>query len=389
VTWQPTAVVGIGQTHHKSRRRDVSFPGLIREAAVRALDDAQMTWSDIDAVVLGKAPDLFEGVMKPELYMSDALGATGKPMFRVHTAGSVGGTTGVVASHHVQAGVHKRVMAVAFEKQSEGNAQFALGSGRGASLGAGGAFAPFIRSYIHRSGAPEHIGWKVAVKDRQNALKNEYAHLKIADISIEKVRESPMMWEPTRYLESCPSSDGACAVIFTDEEGGKAAASDGRQPAWVLGTAVRSEPGGFPGRDGVRPQGAIDCAWDLYGQVGITNPREQIDMAELYVPFSWYEPIWLEGHDIAPVGEGWKMVDSGETELTGSFPVNCSGGVLSTNPIGASGLLRFAEAALQVRGMAGEHQVDGANVALAQAYGANMQYFAMWIVANSLDPFGS
>jgi acetyl-CoA C-acetyltransferase len=389
VSFQPTAVVGIGQTHHKSRRRDVSLPGLVREAATRALDDAQMDWGDIDAVVLGKAPDLFEGVMKPELYLSDALGATGKPMFRVHTAGSVGGTTGIVAAHHVQAGVHKRVMAVAFEKQSEGNAQFALGSGRGASLGAGGAFAPYIRSYIARSHAPEHIGWQVAVKDRQNALKNEYAHLKIEDISIEKVRESPMMWEPTRYLESCPSSDGACAVIFADEEGGKAAASDGRKPAWVLGTAVRSEPGQFPGRDGVRPQGGVDCAWDLYGQVGITNPREQIDMAELYVPFSWYEPIWLEGHDIAPIGEGWKMVDRGETELTGSFPVNCSGGVLSTNPIGASGLLRFAEAALQVRGMAGEHQVDGAKVALAQAYGANMQYFAMWIVADSLDPFAN
>jgi acetyl-CoA C-acetyltransferase len=388
VSWEPTAIVGIGQTHHKSRRQDVSFPGLIREAATRALDDAQMTWADIDAVVLGKAPDLFEGVMKPELYMSDALGATGKPMFRVHTAGSVGGTTGIVASHHVQAGVHKRVMAVAFEKQSEGNAQFALGSGRGASLGAGGAFAPFVRSYIARSGAPEHVGWQVAVKDRQNALKNEYAHLKIQDISLEKVRDSPMMWEPIRYLESCPSSDGACAVIFTDEDGGKAAASDGRQPAWVLGTAVRSEPGSFPGRDAVRPQGAVDCAWDLYGQVGITNPREQIDMAELYVPFSWYEPIWLEGHDIAAVGEGWKMVDSGETEIGGSFPVNCSGGVLSSNPIGASGLLRFAEAALQVRGMAGDHQVEGANVALGQAYGANMQYFAMWIVANSLDPFG-
>ncbi len=388
MSWEPTAIVGIGQTHHKSRRLDVSFPGLIREAAKRALDDAQMTWADIDAVVLGKAPDLFEGVMKPELYMSDALGATGKPMFRVHTAGSVGGTTGIVASHHVQSGVFKRVMAVAFEKQSEGNAQFALGSGRGASLGAGGAFAPFVRSYIARSGAPEHVGWQVAVKDRQNAIKNEYAHLKIRDISLEKVRDSPMMWEPIRYLESCPSSDGACAVIFTDEDGGKAAKSDGRQPAWVLGTAVRSEPGSFPGRDAVRPQGAVDCAWDLYGQVGITNPREQIDMAELYVPFSWYEPMWLEGHDIAEVGEGWKMVDSGETEIGGSFPVNCSGGVLSSNPIGASGLLRFAEAALQVRGMAGEHQVEGANVALGQAYGANMQYFAMWIVANSLDPFG-
>lgn len=103
--------------------------------------------------------------------------------------------------------------------------------------------------------------------------------------------------------------------------------------------------------------------------------------------FSWYEPIWLEGHDIAPVGEGWQMVERGETELTGSFPVNPSGGVLSSNPIGASGLLRFAEAANQVRGRAGEHQVDGARVALAQAYGANSQYFAMWVVASSLQPF--
>mgnify|MGYP000925350490 CR=1 FL=1 len=70
----PCAIVGIGQTHHKSRRWDVSVAGLVREAALRAMEDAQMTWRDIDAVVIGKAPDLFEGVMKPELYLTDALG---------------------------------------------------------------------------------------------------------------------------------------------------------------------------------------------------------------------------------------------------------------------------------------------------------------------------
>lgn len=382
------AVIGFGQTHHKSRRRDVSFGGLVREAVFRALDDAHLTMADIDAVVIGKAPDLFEGVMKPELYLSDAMGAVGKPMFRVHTAGSVGGSTAVVAASHVSSGRFRRVLAVAFEKQSEGNAQFALGSGRGASLGAGGAFAPFIRAYIHRSGAPEHIGWKVAVKDRQNALKNPYAHLKLADISIEKVRDSPMLWEPLRYLESCPSSDGAAAIVITDEAGGREAAADGRPPAWILGTASRSEPGSFTGRDPVRPQAVQDCAWHVYRQAGITNPRKQLSMAELYVPFSWHEAIWLEGHDIAEVGEGWKMIDRGDTELTGSFPINASGGVLSSNPIGASGMLRFGEAALQVRGGAGEHQVDGAKVALAMAYGANSQYFSMWVVASSLQPFG-
>jgi acetyl-CoA C-acetyltransferase len=385
---QPTAIVGVGQTHHKTRRWDVSLGGLVREAASRALEDAHMDWKDIDAVVIGKAPDLFEGVMKPELYLTDALGAAGKPMFRVHTAGSVGATTGIVAAHHVETGRHKRVLAVAYQKQSEGNAQFALGSGRGASLGAGGAFAPYMRAYIHRSGSPTDVGPMVAVKDRLNALKNPYAHLKLPDISLDTVKASPMLWDPIHYLESCPSSDGACAVIFTDEEGGKAAEKAGRQPAWVLATAVRSEPSQFPGRDPVRPQGAVDAATDLYKQAGITNPREQIDCAEIYVPFSWLEPMWLEAHLIADEGSGWKMTESGETALDGSFPVNMSGGVLSSNPIGASGLLRVAEAANQVRGMAGEHQVDGAKVALGQAYGAANQYFSMAILANSLDPFG-
>ena len=86
--------------------------------------------------------------------------------------------------------------------------------------------------------------------------------------------------------------------------------------------------------------------------------------AEIYVPFSWFEPMWLENLGFAAEGEGWKLTEAGETAMDGKLPVNCSGGVLSSNPIGASGMLRFAEAALQVRGAAGEHQVDGARRAL-------------------------
>ena len=109
---QPAAVLGTGQTHYVAKRHDVSMSGLVREAIDRAMADARVGWDDIDAVVIGKAPDLFEGVMKPELYLSDALGAIGKPMFRVHTAGSVGGTTGVVGVSHIQARKHRRVLAV-------------------------------------------------------------------------------------------------------------------------------------------------------------------------------------------------------------------------------------------------------------------------------------
>ena len=75
-------------------------------------------------------------------------------------------------------------------------------------------------------------------------------------------------------------------------------------------------------------------------------------------------------------------IDNDETELGGRLPINMSGGVLSTNPIGASGMIRFAEAALQVRGMAGEHQVDGARLAMGHAYGGGSQYFSMWVVGS-------
>src|SRR2546423_11110010 len=161
------AVIGIGQTKYAAKRQDVSMAGLVREAAVRALEDAGMTWSDIDAVVLGKAPDMFEGVMMPELYLAEALGAVGKPMMRVHTAGSVGGSTALVAAGLVQAGVHERVLTVAFEKQSEGDAMWALAMKipfqPPLTAGAGGYFAPHVRAYIPRAGAPDHVGMLLAV----------------------------------------------------------------------------------------------------------------------------------------------------------------------------------------------------------------------------------
>ena len=130
----------------------------------------------------------------------------------------------------------------------------------------------------------------------------------------------------------------------------------------------------------MNPQGGQDCAADVYKQAGVTNPRKDFDVVECYVPFSWYEPMWMENLGFAEVGEGWKMTESGATSMEGDMPVNCSGGVLSSNPIGASGMLRFAEAAQQVRGLAGEHQIDGARRALGHAYGGAAQYFSMWVV---------
>jgi acetyl-CoA C-acetyltransferase len=384
VVKRPVAVVGVGQTQHGARRSDVSIPGLVREAIDRALLDAGLEHKDIDAVVIGKAPDMLEGVMQPEQFLIGAVGGHLKHVIRVHTAGSVGATTALAAVTHVASGLFERVLTVAFEKQSEGNAMWALSPTLPFTpplvAGAGGYFAPYIRAYIARTGAPEHIGAVIAANARDNAARNEYAHLR-EPMTVEEVLASPMLWDPIRYLETCPSSDGAIALVVANEEQAK---KGPRRPAWVKAGASYAEAMWVPGRDQVNPAAGRACARHVYDQAGITDPWNQIDAAEIYVPFSWFEAMWLENLGFCEIGEGWKVVDRGEQKFGAHLPINPSGGVLCTNPIGASGMLRLGEAALQVMGRAGAHQVDGAKTAIGHAYGGGAQYFAMWVVSSEL-----
>jgi acetyl-CoA C-acetyltransferase len=381
---RPVAVVGVGQTHHKARRSDLSMPGLLREAVDRALLDAGLEHKDIDAVVIGKAPDMLEGVAQPEQFLAGALGAHMKPLLRVHTAGSVGASTAITAATHVMSGLYDCVLTVAYEKQSEGNAMWALSPNMPFTpplvAGAGGFFAPYCRAYITKTGAPGHIGPMIAANARDNAGRNEYAHLR-DPMTIEDVTNSPMLWDPIRYLETCPSSDGAIAMVIASEERAK---KGPRKPAWIKSAASYAEAMWVPGRDQVSPLAGRVCAKHVYDKAGIKDPWNEIQVTEFYVPFSWFEAMWLENLGFAEVGEGWKRVDRGEQKFGAHLPVNPSGGVLCTNPIGASGMLRLGEVALQVMGRAGEHQVPGVKNALGHAYGGGAQYFAMWVVGTEL-----
>jgi acetyl-CoA C-acetyltransferase len=94
------------------------------------------------------------------------------------------------------------------------------------------------------------------------------------------------------------------------------------------------------------------------------------------------EPVLLENLGFAGPGAGWRLIDREMTAMTGGLPVNPSGGLLGANPIGAAGLVRFAEAAMQVRGAAGDHQVDGARLAVGHAAGGYSNCVAMWVVGS-------
>jgi acetyl-CoA C-acetyltransferase len=150
----------------------------------------------------------------------------------------------------------------------------------------------------------------------------------------------------------------------------------------VHGSAVRSEPPVSPWHDNVDPRAGRDCASAVYRQAGISDPLRELDVAELFVPYSWMEPVLLENLGFAEPGTGWRLIGREMTAMTGLLPVNPSGGLLGANPIGAAGLVRFAEAAMQVRGRAGDHQVDGARLAVGHAAGGYSNCVAMWVVGS-------
>ena len=110
---------------------------------------------------------------------------------------------------------------------------------------------------------------------------------------------------------------------------------------------------------------------EAYQLAGIKDPMKELDVAEIYEPSSFAELMWTEYLGFCGPGEGGRLIESGDTGLDGSLPVNPSGGVLSTNPIGATAMIRVAEAAIQIMGKGGDRQVPNAKVALAMGFGGN------------------
>jgi len=189
------AIVGTGQTDHKSRREDVNIPELVREAVDRALEDGGVTFAEIDAVCFGNM-DLFEGLAENEHWLASAFAAVGKPLLKFNTGGTVGTSTTMGAYYLLKAGFYGRILAVGFEKQSEGNSQGAITTvgdpiwERPMMAGAIGNHAVMASTYVADSGVTEEQAAKVAVKARLNACRNPHAHLKLPDITVEKVLES-------------------------------------------------------------------------------------------------------------------------------------------------------------------------------------------------------
>jgi len=382
---QPVAVIGTGQTKH-GNRRDVSYPDLVREAVVAALGDAGITPGDIDGVVSGTMPSLMEGIGMTHFYLGDAMAAAGKPILKTETCGSTGMSIAHTAYYWLSSGMAEIILAVGHEKMYEGQSQAVMSTcfdpfyQKPFVAGAPGIFSMQCHDWANRYDIPEDkvrdAAATISVINRDNALDNPYAHVK-KKVSLDDVKNSRLISYPVRLLDVCPNSDGACAVVFAT---GERARQICRNPAWVKGVAYRGEEYVFGDGDKVNWQSAIQSARQAYEQAGIRNPRKELDLIEIYNPFTFQELLFFECFGLSEPGQACDDVLDGVYNRDGELPCDLSGGVLCTNPIGAAGLIRVAEAASQIMGTAGPIQIDGVKLALSHATGGVMQFNGIMIL---------
>jgi len=189
-------------------------------------------------------------------------------------------------------------------------------------------------------------------------------------ITVDDVMQSRRLADPLKLYDVSPITDGAAAMIISGEEflnkikGGKA------KPVYVKGTAFYSDAYDLGLRDLARSPALIAAAKKIYEMAGIKNPAKDIHLAEIYDAFSYMELMWYEGLGLCGEGKGAEFLKSGATQMTGSLPVNPSGGVLSAHAVITAGLIRMIEATLQIRGDAGAHQIDK-KIETAIAHGIN------------------
>jgi len=384
------AIVGVGQTHHTTRRNDVNMAEMVGEAVRAALADAQLSIKDIEAFIFSNM-EAFEGVLLPDHGMVAEVGATGKPGFKVTGGGTTGSEAVGEGCHMISAGLYDITMVVSWQKHDCGDATAGISAAavptfaKGMVTGAVSEFAKQALSYMKESGAKEEHAAMVRLKADRGACRNPYSHLKLGLGSIDEVLQSPYLVWPIRLYDFCPQSCGACVIILASE---KSAKKIHKKPVWVADfVVVHQEPfraGSFGDPTGTETYSQHVACERLYKRNGITNVRKQVDLAEIYEPSTWEEMSLYEHFYFCEKNEGWKLIEKGVTDIEGDFPVNCSGGVIASNPIGATPVIRIAEAALQIRGDAGEHQATrDIKTAIATALGGP-NWTAMFLLKRSL-----
>jgi acetyl-CoA C-acetyltransferase len=353
-----------------------------------------MTMDEIEAVVFSMAPSEFMGVNDPEKWAIDAIGGRNKPFMRIHTGGATGGSAAQAGFYHVASGLFDSVLVVGADKVAETpDAQHILNLiwdpfyEKPMALNTITMTALQAIRHMYKYGTTEEQLALVAVRSWKNAINNPYAHLR-GKITVDDVMNSRMMSWPLKLYDCCPRSSGAAAAIMVSERKAKRLKT---KPAWINGVGATSHTV-FMG-DKMGPWADTDHGdWDelamaakmAYKMAGIQNPKKEIQVAEIYAPFTICEILGVEALGFCEKGRGGILNHEGFFEMDGPLPVNPSGGTLCANPIAVTALVRVCDAALQVMGKAENRQVKNIQNALATGVGGSLQFHTIMVLGS--DP---
>lgn len=366
------AIVGAAQTKYERSKPALNIGELIWEVVEKVLQETGLKFEDqvsqsdelfIDKIV-GCSEDSWQGRTISDCLYHMELGALRMDETKVAADGAQAVYHGVI---NILSGQHDVVLVVAHRKESETVGSIIENMAldpiymRPLGLDFLTAAAMQAKRYMYKYGITREQCARVVVKNRGNAKNNPYAQQPL-DLTVSEVLNSRMVASPISLLDCKPVSDGACALILAKEEKAKKITN---KPIWIKGIGNCYDAHYLGDRDLADCDSLILAAERAYSMAGITDPRQEIDLAEISEEYSYQELLWMEGLGFCPRGEGGKLIDSGVTSMSGKLPVNPSGGVLSGNPSGVAGMTRVVEAFWQLRQEAGQRQVSEAKTGLA------------------------
>ena len=388
-----TSIVGVGMTP-LGKHLDRSVRSLAAEAIDAALQDASLAIGDIDAAwFCNTRQGALEGQHGVRGQASlRAYGFEGIPIFNTDNACASSSSGVLQAFAAVEAGLFETVLVVGAEKMNypekreamfeafKGSWDRELADRHLADLLATGAdvavpegvvesaersvfmdiYAAQARFHMKTFGTTPRQIAAIAAKNHNHSQLNPYAQYRFP-MTVEAVMADRLIVWPITRAMCAPMSDGACAIVLMS----RAAAQRrfGRRAVHVRGVGASSSSNRTAEQyDRHLTRVAADRA---YAAAGVAP--SDVSVAELHDASAIAEILHSENVGFCDYGEGGALVESGATALGGRLPINVSGGLLSKgHPIGATGAIQLFELVTQLRGEAGERQVEGARIALAE-----------------------
>ena len=378
------AIVGVGQSRF-GKRSDASLRELAFEAYDSALDDADLETSSIDGSVVCSATH-YDKQRSPAGVVSEYLGLSPKPTFNVEAACASSAVGLRIAWSLISSRLHEVIAVVGVQKMTElssGEIQELMGragdvmweSPFGTSMPA--YYAMYANAHMAKYGTTEEDMALVTVKNRKYGAKNPQAMFQ-KPITVEEVLNSRPVSKPLKMFDCCANADGAACLIVTSAERAKKITD---KPVWIAGIGLASSPMSLAGRQGPLTSFEVtrNAAKSAY-EMARVKPVD-VDVAEVHDSFSITEILNYEDLGFAKPGKGAKLLKNNETELGGKIPVNIDGGLISKgHPVGATGASQITSLVHQLRREAGDVQVDGAKIGLAQNIGGIGMYSAVSIL---------